>query len=242
MLFILYYKIDCGVGGGGERNIDIPDTAIGIEIDLRNIDCSFNIYTINNEFRRINANGNLYGKKIITPLVDNINFENTVPRVIMFNSRYLYRNEPNYTTISLLIDNYTYRDTWLSIGDSWCLYILGADSLYDRADRRYAAGVTFLVTSSNFLRNCYAPLSIIASASLEAIFGEYKDKAKATAVAHEIGHMFQEQPHHCSDWNCIMYERIISPPQWHFCSSCEEMFRYYYFPKRYGSQHPYKRK
>ncbi|MEO0119627.1 MAG: hypothetical protein ABIK60_03735 [candidate division WOR-3 bacterium] len=244
MLFILYYKIDCN---NGEIPRDLPNDVIGIEIDQKTFSPEHEIYLEKNqeEFTRINLtrrgdSSNSYGKKYIKGYIHNKNLENEIPPVIVFNSNRRYRELPNSEVISLLNRNYTYKDTWLLNGDSWCLYILSADTLFDEFTRVKVGGVTFLVTPFN--GDFYAPLCVIASAYIEKNY-TWNYLAQKVAVAHEIGHIFQTIQYECWSRYCIMYRNLEDPPGDRFCIGCEEMFCNYYLPKRYGSFGPqYKRR
>lgn len=234
---MLFYKVDCGGGGGGggSRSIpDIPDTTIGIEVDYRKytIEKWVSMGIISDAIKESN---NIYGKKEIKEYGENNNLENVIPSVLRYTTEENY-DTINRKTIRLLIQNYTYRDTWLLKGDSWCLYVLIADSLYNVATRRYAAGITFCVKEEY-----WAPLSIVAGGYIYALYQNNMkvDYLKAVALAHEIGHVFDPQDTtHCDWWLCIMYPYLQPHTYQFFCDNCKQRFRDYYLPKRYGSNHP----
>lgn len=237
---MLYYKFDC------VNNIssDLPEDVIGVEIDQKSLSSAYEISLekIQEEFTRINLerrrdSSNNYGKKYIKGYIHKKELGDVVPTIIRLDSSKEWWESPNLEAVLLLKENYTYRDTWLLQGDSWCLYILSADTLLNVHTGEKAGGVTFTVTPHPSIGNYYAPLLIIASVYIEENF-VWEWWAKKVAVAHEIGHTFQLLRHECWDRFCIMYHTLEDPPAERFCINCEGMFCDYYLPKRYGSFGP----
>ncbi|MEO0130949.1 MAG: hypothetical protein ABIK76_04590 [candidate division WOR-3 bacterium] len=211
---MLFYKVDCGGGGGGGGNQEDPlSTKIKIEIDYAGSDLKPPTCSLSEAFSRMG--GNNYGKNNFWEIEDEDFF--FIPETIIID----YND-------SLVFKHITKRESILSNGDSWYIYLCGVKRIYNQYRRSFIGGKAYPDSGA----------AIVACFYLDSVSGYGEDGAwrKAQAVMHEIGHLLGRRGH-CDSWDfnrgiCVMY---AYPHDWmhDFCGLCKDSIKNFYLPKIY---------